>query len=52
MPVKKTTKKICKCGPPYGYASHVKDGPCRVCWGLKAEKSYRPAPSCWTGAFF
>jgi len=54
MPVKKATKKICKCGPPYGYAPHVPDGTCRVCWGFEPEKkkNLKSVPSCWTGAFF
>ena len=30
-------KKICNCGPPYGYSPHVKGGYCRFCWGLEPE---------------
>ena len=54
MSVKNIKKKVCDCGPPYGYAPHVANGSCRFCWGYEPVKKneLKPVPSCWTGAFF
>jgi len=34
---KDTSKKVCKCGPPYGYAPHIPNGTCRFCFGYNQD---------------